>query len=590
MLQTFSLRKKIFLSFFILILIYLIIAMVGYYQISQVKALSEEVVPYSLQMSSLHEFAVSLESLERAIDKFFVVGYVEYHERANKDLEHMSEVLKVFKKDAYPYSIPRLIALEKLISELQTDVRFLTVPEQGQVEAGEINEKIISIYEQIRVARQKYGELLSETTNQIHTNVTQEKKLIFKVLNQLVILGIAVLVVGILMSLLLSTSITKPISKLKSAATEIGKGKLDTKIDVKSKDEIGELASSFKQMTRDLRKSREKIKKHEKELESLVEKRTKELNKKVKELEDARTATLNMLEDVSLSKKKLEESQRDLLMLNKRLEDANVELKRLDKYKNEFISITAHELKTPLASIHGFADLLQKKKISSNVKQRDNYLKIIMDDANRLKKLIDDIIDLSRLDLGTMKFFFEKVSVKEMFRKLVKELYLLAAKRGLTLRARVADDVPAYTNTDNSRLFQILTNLVNNAIKYTPKRGGKINVYASKQGNKILFSVKDTGIGISKKHFNKIFDRFYQADSAYTRKALGSGLGLAICKGMIEALGGKIWVKSGIGKGTTFSFTIPIKRKAKGEKELEVFKRPEEKKTIKKTRVRNRRT
>ena len=104
-------------------------------------------------------------------------------------------------------------------------------------------------------------------------------------------------------------------------------------------------------------------------------------------------------------------------------------------------------------------------------------------------------------------------------------------------------------------------------------KGKKIVISASKQGSNVLFTVKDAGIGISKKHLNKVFDRFYQVDSSYTRKVVGSGLGLAICKGLIEALGGKIWIKSEPGKGSTFSFTLPIKGLVKGEEELKVFKK-----------------
>ncbi|MBW2990742.1 HAMP domain-containing protein [Candidatus Woesearchaeota archaeon] len=391
--------------------------------------------------------------------------------------------------------------------------------------------------------------------------------------NSILILLVISLIVAVTLSILISISISRPITHLRDASVKIGKGELDTKIEIKSKDEIGELASAFSKMTGDLKQSHVKIRQHEKELEVLVEKRTKELNQKVKELEKTRTAILNMLEDVNLSKKELEKSQKELLRLNKELEKANVELRRVDKYKNEFISITAHELKTPLASIHGFASLLQKKKIASNVRQRDNYLKIILEDTERLKKHIDDIFDLSKLDLGTMKFFFERVSIKNVFKELVKELYLLAAKKGIVLKANVANNIPQYINTDKSRLFQILTNLVNNAIKYTPRRGGKIVVSAYKSSNNVLFIVKDSGIGIAEKHFSKIFERFYQVDSSYTRKTVGSGLGLAICKGVVGALGGEMRVKSKPGKGSAFSFTLPVKGPAKGEEELRVFKK-----------------
>ncbi|MBU1199578.1 MAG: hypothetical protein KKE98_00885 [Nanoarchaeota archaeon] len=309
------------------------------------------------------------------------------------------------------------------------------------------------------------------------------------------------------------------------------------------------------------------------ELEHRVEQRTKELNKKISELEDTRTAILNILEDVNLSKEELEKSQKEILKINQDIKKTNIELQKMDKTKTEFISVTAHELKTPLTSIHGFASLLQNKKILENKKQREYYLSIIMEDADRLKKLINDILDLSRLDLGTMKFMFEEINVRDALKSLVKELYIAASKKGLVLKADAASNVPNIINADKSRLIQVLANLVNNAINYSPKKGSRIIVSASRKGSKVMFSVKDTGTGIPKNSLNKIFRRFYQVDSSYTRKVGGTGLGLAICKGIVEAMGGKLWVTSTIGRGSTFYFTVPIHSKMSGEEDLQLFKK-----------------
>ena len=384
--------------------------------------------------------------------------------------------------------------------------------------------------------------------------------------------GLLILIVSSAMSFFLINRMIKPVKNLTNLVERASKGDFNTKIEIKSTDEIGQLASAFNNMVKQLKESQSKLVAHQRELEKTVSNRTKELNKKVKELTDTKTAVLNMLEDVNLSKDDLEKSHADLLKLNKDMEKVNVELKKSDEYKNQFISITAHELKTPLASIHGFAGLLQNKKILANPKQRNYYLDIIQEDSERLKKLIDDILDLSRLDVGTMKFYFEKVDIKEIFKELVKELYVLAAKNKLTLKASVANNVTEMIS-DKSRLSQVLVNLVNNSIKYTPKRGGKINVYAVKKGRMIQFSVKDTGIGIPKSAYHKLFLRFFQVESWLTRKVGGSGLGLSISKGIVETMGGKIWFNSKVDKGSTFFFTLPIKPKsAAEEQDLKVIK------------------
>jgi|GEM_PF-5067853 len=366
-----------------------------------------------------------------------------------------------------------------------------------------------------------------------------------------------------------------PIQTLVGITDQVGAGNMDVKIDVSEYEgELETLALGLKEMISQLRKSQLQIKKHEGELEETVTSRTEELSKKIKELEDTRTAVLNILEDVNASKDDLEKSHTDLLKLNREMKKANIELKKSEEYKNQFISITAHELKTPLASIHGFAGLLQDKKILSNPKQRNYYLDIIQQDSERLKKLIDDILDLSRLDLGTMKFMFEQVSIRDVIKDVVKEMYVLSSKNGLILKADTAANVPVEIITDKSRLTQVLINLVNNAVKYTPKRGGRINVYAEMKGNMIVFSVKDTGIGIPKSAYPKLFQRFFQVESWLTRKVGGSGLGLSISKGIVEALGGKIGFKSRVNKGSTFFFTLPVKSKmaVAEEQNLEVIK------------------
>lgn len=345
--------------------------------------------------------------------------------------------------------------------------------------------------------------------------------------------------------------------------------------EIKSKtDEIAKINSNLEEMIQARTTELEEL---NKELESKVDTRTIELNNKVSELQDARIAILNMLEDVSLSKDEIEKSKDDLERINKQMKKANEELKKADYYKNQFISITAHELKTPLASIHGFANLLQSKKILSNTKQRDNYLSIIMQDSDRLKRLIDDILDLSRLDVGTMKFVFEKVDVHEVFKDVMKEMYILASKNSLSLKASISDDLPMII-VDKSRLSQVLINLVSNSVKYNVTKGGKIIVRAERHGRSVLFFVKDTGIGIPKKSQAKIFQRFYQVESWLTRKVGGSGLGLSICKGIVEALGGKIWFKSEEGRGSTFFFTLPIARDVvlDQEQSLSVVKAPED--------------
>jgi signal transduction histidine kinase len=380
-----------------------------------------------------------------------------------------------------------------------------------------------------------------------------------------------------LFSILVSKSISKPIIKLRDVAIEIGKGNLEKKIEVESRDEIGELASAFRDMTENLKNSREQIEKHAKELEQNVQKRTRDLDDKVGELSDTKTAVLNMMED-------MDDANKELVRTQEELEKSLAELKETDIKKDQFISIAAHELKTPLTSIHGFSQLLQNRKVANSFTKRNKYLKIMDHETKRLSKLVGDILDLSRIDLGTVKTNIIDVNLNEMMDDISKEMDIQIKDKKLKSEYMIEKNLPVIS-TDREKLVEIVLNLINNSVKYTPE--GKITVSVSRENSNIHFIVKDTGFGISKENYEKIFDRFYQVDSSYTRKAGGTGLGLSLCKEFVEILGGKIWLKSKLGVGTEFHFTLPVSgsrdvsdRKSRAEETIKMAKKAQ--KSIKK--------
>jgi signal transduction histidine kinase len=368
---------------------------------------------------------------------------------------------------------------------------------------------------------------------------------------------------------------TRPVGRLLEGTKAVARGDLDYKIKVKAKDELGKLASAFNQMTADLKQSHEQIRKHAEELEQKVADRTKELDMKIKELTDTKTAVLNMMEDTDETNKELVETQEEL---KRSLE----ELKNLDVKKDEFISIAAHELKTPLTSIHGFSQLLQNRDVAKNPEKREKYLKIMDSETKRLAKLVNDILDLSRIDLGTFKLNLEGVEITKLMEDVGREMNVQMKEKGLESEYNV-DKKLSNIITDKERLTEILINLINNAVKYTPE--GKITVKVSRENDFVHFVVKDTGIGIAKEYHDKLFRRFYQVDSSYTRKAGGVGLGLALCKELTTLLGGKIWFESEPGNGSEFHFTIPIKslpKKQMSEEETRARERLEKSEDVRK--------
>jgi len=365
-----------------------------------------------------------------------------------------------------------------------------------------------------------------------------------------IIFSVIIIVVSII-SLVLAKKITSSIIKLKNAALDLSQGKWKTRLNIHTKDEIENLAKTFVEMTKTLKKSRKQLESYSKSLESKVRQRTKQFEDKAKEAEDSKKATLNIMEDVEETNNKLKETER-LLRINLR------EMKKLDKQKGEFISITSHELKTPITSIKGFVQLLSDPKIGKKSQKRKKYLGIVYREVIRLNILISDILDLSRLDLKTVKFNYEKVDLKELLDTVRKENELKANKKKIQLIVEVDKTVPKIEN-DRTRLLQVFTNLVVNAINYTQK--GYVKITANKEKSNVHFIVEDTGIGISKQYFEKIFERFYQVDSSLTREIGGTGLGLAITKELITKMQGSIKVESIVGKGTKFHVLLPIKQK-----------------------------
>ncbi len=248
------------------------------------------------------------------------------------------------------------------------------------------------------------------------------------------------------------------------------------------------------------------------------------------------------------------------------LEDIT-EIERLNKMKSEFVSHVSHELRTPLTSIKGAARLLDRPQIGElNDKQR-RLLRIIDDEGTRLTGLIDDLLELSRLESGLVRMKKEPESLREIARECIESLKSVADEKGLTLELLMSVDLPRIL-MDREQIRKVLANLLSNAIKFTPS-GGKVQVagravYSSGlEGetrsilNHLEVRVIDTGIGIPPSHLGKVFEKFHMVDSSLTREIPGTGLGLSICKQIVEAHGGRIWAESTVGKGSCFTFVLP---------------------------------
>lgn len=231
--------------------------------------------------------------------------------------------------------------------------------------------------------------------------------------------------------------------------------------------------------------------------------------------------------------------------------------RELDRMKSDFISMISHELRTPLFSIQGFVRLILGGEVPDE-KTRTDFLTIVEEEAGNLANMVDNLLDLSRLEVGLLDLKLETVQIDQVARETLLKLGSLVQSKHIALKMGVTDNVPPLT-ADRRWLEHVITNLVGNAIKFTPE-GGQIWVRIQRRPSDVVVRVIDSGVGIPPEEQKKLFSKFYQVDSSATRQAGGAGLGLYIARLIVEAHGGRIWVESQVGKGSAFSFSLPLSR------------------------------
>jgi len=278
------------------------------------------------------------------------------------------------------------------------------------------------------------------------------------------------------------------------------------------------------------------------------------------------TKPFNLKEMVVRLQKVLKEKQRFVKLKDfaAQLERANQELRRIDEMKSEFISVASHELRTPLAAIKNSVQLILSGKTGALNETQAKFLSMADRNITRLTNILNDLLNLSKIESGKIEMKIEELDLRPPIEFILSSLKPQADSKSIQLIMEAPEKLPMVYG-DREKIEQIMINLVGNGLKFTPA-GGRISVAVKLQDgerNNLAVSVQDTGMGIPPDQLEKVFDRFYQVEGSLNRSVGGTGLGLAITKGLVESLQGKIWVESEIGKGTTFTFTLPV---AKGEK------------------------
>jgi two-component system, NtrC family, sensor kinase len=333
------------------------------------------------------------------------------------------------------------------------------------------------------------------------------------------ILLVAFLLLAVATSVFLARRLVRPIESIQVAAAKIGSGELDQRIEVSSSDELGALAEEFNRMAARLQESYSG-------LELKVEERTHELG-------------------LALSA----------------LDVKSRELEAASQHKSDFLANMSHELRTPLNAILGFSQVLREEMVGEvNVKQAE-YLDDILSSANHLLSLINDVLDLSKVEAGQVELEIAPFSLRDSLERGVVMVRERAAKDGVRVVLTTDPDVDLVEG-DERRVRQVIFNLLSNAVKFTPA-GGAVDVGAERVDREVWVSVTDTGPGLAPEDHERIFDEFQQTEAGIEQRE-GTGLGLALSKRLVELHGGRIWVDSELGSGSTFVFTLPVEVASNG--------------------------
>jgi NtrC-family two-component system sensor histidine kinase KinB len=476
---------------------------------------------------------------------------------------------------------------------------------------------------QIAKAKEYYGNIIRPFSQRLSDNcfwlVEENQKEMARVSqetratsNEATIAVLFAAIVATVLSVVTAVQFTKriiePAEQMMQTVHQIGRGRLDLKIDVDTDDEVGELSLEFNKMTERLRQFEEmnieKIVSEKKKSETIVESisdaiivcdadsNVQLINRSAEELLRIREQDVvgkpvescvhdERLLDIFRHPDDEALTSRPYLQFNHRerpvylrprvstiptphssgrvgivlvLQDVT-QFRELDKMKSDFMAAVSHEFRTPLTSVNMSVDILRQQLLGPLTPPQSELLDSAKQDCERLTKLVRELLQLSKLESGKIEMREEVIDVRKVIGSTLEPLYIQFKEKNVALDTKVDEDLPSLIG-DEQQLSWVVSNLVNNALRYTDS-GGCVEISARREGENILVQVTDTGKGIPPEYMDKIFDKFVQVKQSLSATPGSVGLGLAIAKEIIEMYGGRIWVESRVGEGSTFSFRLP---------------------------------
>ena len=476
--------------------------------------------------------------------------------------------------------------LKKVFSERATVQTELTLPKAADGEKVPENDIVVGV--PLLLSSGEGEVFFFQSLESMEEAISSTTKFIF------LAAGIAIILTTIF-AFFLSTRINAPLRKMKVAATEVAKGNFDTRVPILTQDEIGDLAKAFNKMGKQIKTNLNALSQEKEHLASILrsmadgvitfdkdgliletnppaERFLDSWNFEMKEKSSSVPAVLMNLFDQSGQMEKEQigeitlqghdwvlivsplygsESIRGAVAIIRDMTDE----RKMDKLRSDFIANVSHELRTPISMLQGYSEAIIDD-IAQSQEEKKDMAKIIYDESLRMGRLVNDLLDLARMESGNMKLNYEQVETGAYLERVAAKFSGLAREKEIALKLDM-EMAGIHWEFDPDRIEQVLTNLVVNALRHTPE-GGTVKIMAEiDERDHLLIEVKDTGTGIPEEDLAFVFERFYKSDKARTRGESGTGLGLAIARNIIEAHSGTISVHSLLGEGSTFSFRLP---------------------------------
>lgn len=514
-------------------------------------------------------FLSEMQELELAtrLQKIFWIASAEFHDLVDRSEGDFDSVIGKLKKALdIAQALEKELTLEETgeelaaIKKLQRQTKIFRAAVIQYKYEYEIDQSADNTAQLERIAldaqnqtNEAFSLFIADVTNDVRNNqIAIGQTMKFSQMFSMVGLVLGVLA-GVLVAIFIGRALNKPIQRLVNGTKRVSNGELNFKIDDSDSDEIGQLASAFNKMSAKLKTYIEQQKKLTfvaQEAARSEKIKTKELYKSNIQLQQEADARKRVEKELILAKEKAEQS---------------------NQAKSDFLANMSHELRTPLNHIIGFTELVLDKAFGDLNADQEDYLTDVHNSSKHLLSLINDILDLSKVEAGKLEFQPSRIKIRDILERSLVMIKEKALKHGIKLTTDL-DGIPESLIADVRKLKQILYNLLSNAVKFAPENGcillaarcirnsdEQVQNLSNPATRYLQISVEDSGIGLKQEDLARIFEPFEQVECSASRQFQGTGLGLSLTKSLVELHRGKIWAESkGEGRGATFRFTLPV--------------------------------